>query len=127
DRVIETAVVTRTDDMRQAFLTIADGTTVCVSVMVRWNIRDAKKALLEVWGASDVLRDSVFGNVSSHVRRATWEELTSPDFAVALAKDCRKQAFRYGIEIEDVVLSDLCRTRALALLGANPASAVVTP
>lgn len=122
DRMIETATVTRTSDMRQAFLTIADGTTVCVSVVVRWNVRDIKKALLDVWGFDDVIRDSVLGNVSTLVRKATWEELNSDDFAEHVAKECRKQAFRYGVEVEGVALSDLCRTRALALLsgGSQP-------
>lgn len=117
DRVIETAVVTRTSDLRQAFLTINDGTTVAVSVVVRWNVKDVKKLLLDVWDYNDVIRDSVFGNVSRKVRAASWDELNSPSFAEELYKDCRKQAFRYGVEIEDVVLSDLCRTRATSLLG----------
>lgn len=125
DRCIEIPVVTKTTDLRQSFLTLKDGATVCVSVVVRYNIRDVKKALLEVWHIDDVLRDSVFGNVSSRVRKSTWDELQTPEFEENLAKDCRKQAFKYGVEIENVVLSDLCRANALALLGNSPATAAV--
>lgn len=116
DRVVEINVVTRTHDLRQSIITLKDGSTVCVSVVVRFNIRDAKKAILEVDGLEDVIKDSVFGNVSAYARSCTWEELNSPTLEENLTKACRKQAFRYGVEVESVVFSDLCRTRAIALL-----------
>lgn len=116
DRPLLDNVVTRTDELRNSTLTLRDGASVSVSVVVRYNIRDVKKALLEVEGISDVIRDSVIGNVSDHVRAATWETLPSPEFGESLSKSCRKMAWRYGIEIESVVFADLARVKPLALL-----------
>lgn len=116
DRAIEVTVVTKTADLWPAFLTIRDGQTVSASVIIRYNIRDVKKAVLEVDHVLDAIKDAVNGHVSRLVRAATWEELNSPEFADNLPKECRKRAWRYGIEIEDVIISDLCKTRILGIL-----------
>jgi regulator of protease activity HflC (stomatin/prohibitin superfamily) len=116
DRTIEVTTVTKTADLYPAFLTIKDGTTVSASVIIRYNIRDVKKALLEVDHVMDAIKDAVNGHVSRLVRMSTWDELSSAEFAENLPKECRKRAWRYGIEIEDVILNDLCRTRAIAIL-----------
>jgi regulator of protease activity HflC (stomatin/prohibitin superfamily) len=116
DRALEINVVTKTADLYPAFLTIQDGTTVSAAVIVRYNIRDVKKALLEVDHITDAIKDAVNGHVSRLVRSSTWDALTSQEFAENLPKECRKRAWRYGIEIEDVVLSDLCKTRVLGLM-----------
>lgn len=117
DRAIEINTVTKTADLWPATLTLRDGTTISVSVVIRYNIRDVKKALLEVDHIMDAIKDSVSGYVSRTVRAATWEELQSPEFAELLPKECRRRAWKYGIEIEDVVLGDLCRTRPITLIG----------
>ena len=116
DRAIEMNVVTKTADLFPAFLTIKDGTTVSVAVIVRYSIRDVKKAILEVDHVNDAIKDAVSGHVSRLVRSASWDELTAPEFAETLPKECRKRAWRYGVEIEDVILTDLCRTRMVGLL-----------
>jgi regulator of protease activity HflC (stomatin/prohibitin superfamily) len=116
DRAIEVNVVTKTADLWPAFLTIRDGHTVSASVIIRYNIRDVKKAVLEVDHVLDAIKDAVNGHVSRAVRAATWDELNSPEFADNLPKECRKRAWRYGIEIEDVIISDLCKTRIHGIL-----------
>jgi regulator of protease activity HflC (stomatin/prohibitin superfamily) len=115
DRTLELSVVTKMADLWPAFLTIRDGTTVSVAVLVRYNIRDVKRALLEVDHITDAIKDAVNGHVSRLVRAASWEELCGPEFAENLPKECRKRAWKYGVEIEDVVLTDLCKTRVLGL------------
>jgi regulator of protease activity HflC (stomatin/prohibitin superfamily) len=116
DMALTDNVVTRTDTTRNLTLTLRDGTTVVCSAVVRYNIRDVKKALLEVEGIDHVIQDCVFGNISDVVRGASWEDLPSPEFGENLTKMCRRQAWRYGVEIENVVFSDLCRSRSLSLM-----------
>lgn len=116
DRAIEVNVVTKTADLRPAFLTIRDGNTIAASVIVRYNIRDAKRAVLEVDHVLDAIKDAVNGHVSRMLRSASWDELNAPEFAIDLPKECRKRAWKYGIEIEDVIIADLCKTRVHGLL-----------
>lgn len=116
DRVLSDNVVTRTDNTRNMTFTLIDGTTVVTSTVVRYNIRDVKKALLEVEGIDHVMNDCVLGNTSDMVRRSVWEDLAKPEFSEALNKVCRKAAWRYGVEIESVQFSDLCRTKSLSLM-----------
>jgi len=45
----------------------------------------------------------------------TWEQIQAEDFAEVLTKACRKQAWRFGIEIQRVQLSDLTIARTYRL------------
>jgi regulator of protease activity HflC (stomatin/prohibitin superfamily) len=116
DNALLDNVVTRTYMTRTLTLTLGDNTNVTCGVLVRYNIRDIRKALLEVERIDDVIHDCVFGNVSSMIRSVTWESLPSPEFGETLSKSCRRQAFRYGVEIESVVFTDLCKAKPLALI-----------
>ena len=117
DRVLVDNVVIRTDNTRNMTFTLQDGTTVMASVIVRYRIDDVKKALLEVEGIDHVINDCVLGNVSDLIRRATWEDLPKPEFGEALNKVGKRQARRYGVAIENLQFSDLCRTHALSVAG----------
>jgi regulator of protease activity HflC (stomatin/prohibitin superfamily) len=128
DRVVDLIVVTTLAALPPTFLTIKDGTTVSVAVIVRYNIRDVTKALLDVNHVMDAIKDSVSGAVSVAVRNATWAELESPDFAAQLPKECRKKAWRYGVEIEDVILDDLCKVKMHGILNhQHPITHLIDP
>src|SRR5690606_25573139 len=96
-------------------LTTADGKNVVVSGVVTACIRNIKTAILEVEGVDDALKDSCIGAIGSLVAMHTWNEIVAEDFADRLTKACRKQAWRYGIEIQRVQLSDLALSRVFRL------------
>lgn len=108
-------VVTRTHILNPQALTTRDGRTVSVTAVVTSNIRDIRKALLNVEGVSHALNDSCSAAVGAHVARCDWAELRTEPAAEDLTKECRKQAWRYGIEIERVQLTDLALCRVIRL------------
>jgi regulator of protease activity HflC (stomatin/prohibitin superfamily) len=108
-------VVTRTHMLPPQALTTKDNKTVSVTAVVTSNIRDIKKALLEVEGVAHALQDSCSAAVGEHVGNLSWEELRGAPAAAELLKVCRKQAFKYGIEIERVQLSDLALCKVIRL------------
>ena len=116
DAAMTDNVVTRTDSLRNMTFTLRDGVSVVASAVVRYNIRDVKKALLEVEGIDHVMNDAILANMSDMVRASTWEDLPTPEFGEALSKACRKSGWKYGVEIENVAFSDLCRTKSLSLM-----------
>lgn len=115
DRVVSDNVVPRTQNLNAQALTTRDGKNVVVRGIVTSTIRDIKKALLEVEGVDHALIDSCYAAIGSLVSAATWEEIRQESFSDTLTKACRKQAWRYGVEITRVQLSDvaLCRTYRL--------------
>lgn len=112
-------VVTRTHILNPQALTTKDGRTVSVTAVVTSNIRDIKKALLEVEGVTHALNDSCCAAVGTHVAGLTFDELRAAPAADELLKACRRQAFRYGIEIERVQLADLALCKVLRIHGAG--------
>ena len=102
-------VVTRTDALASICVTVKDGSEIRVDGIVKWNIRDIRKALLDVEGLDDVFKDATYSTVSRILRARTWEEIHSTDIDEVLTKECRKRAFRFGVEIESVELGDLSR------------------
>lgn len=108
-------VVARTTDLNAQSLTTKDNKTVSVRVVVTSNIRDIKKALLEVEGMDHALTDSCAAAVGDYVQGLTWDELRSSLSSDSLTKLCRKNAWRYGVEIERVQLADLSISRVIRL------------
>jgi len=115
EKVLADNVVPRTVNLGSQSLTTKDGKVVVVGGVVTASIRDIKKALLEVEGVDDALKDSCYGAIGSLVAAHPWDAVQQDTFSETLTKACRKQAWRYGIEIERVQLSDLSLARTLRL------------
>lgn len=114
--VLADNVVVRTSGTSSLTLTLADGASVTVAAMTRWRIKDIRKVLLEVEGIDDVMRDSTYANLSKAVRQAKWEDLLTPEWEQELNKQIRRNGFKYGIEIEEVRLTDCVQVLPVALL-----------
>lgn len=115
DDVLTDNVVTSTFNMTPQSLTTKDGQSVVISAVMTWAIKDVRKTLLEVEGAEDVAIDSCYGIIGQMVASRTWDEVRAPDFAEEITKAVRRRAFRYGIEVQSIQISDLSRTRSLRL------------
>lgn len=111
-------------------LTTLDGRSVVVGIVITARIRDIVKALLEVEHMDDALKDAAHGVLFRYVAGHTWDDLravqkpvddaadedgtkdTGPD---ELYRGCRKLAFRWGVEVIRVQLSDLAQSRSIRL------------
>lgn len=115
ENALHDGVVTRTSMTSNQICTTADNKTVVLRAVLRWRIRDVKKALLDVEGLDDVTRDVTYGTIERLVNANTWEQVRAPGFTDDLTKAARKIAFRYGVEIEQLQFSDLSLTKSLTL------------
>lgn len=114
-----------------ANLTTIDGRAVTVAIVVTCRIRDIEKALLEVENMDNALRDSCHGVLFRYVTSHSWDYLrevqgtgnendeddTGPE---ELYKGCRRRAFRWGVEVMRVQLSDLAVSRSIRLIADEP-------
>jgi regulator of protease activity HflC (stomatin/prohibitin superfamily) len=116
ERCIADNVVPRTLNLAAQSLTTKEGRMVLLGGVVTAAIRDIQKATLEVEGVDHALQDSCYGAIGALVAAASWEEIQHEDFSEALTKACRKQAWRFGIEIQRVQLSDLTLSKTLRIV-----------
>lgn len=119
DQILADNVVTRTNNMSPQALATSDGKTVQVSGIMRFRINDVRKALLEVEGVNDATRDIGYLVIADAVSRATYEQVRAPEFAETLTKAARKRGWRYGIEVEELGLSDVSPSKTFVLVKPN--------
>lgn len=117
--VLNDNVVPRTYNLVAQSLTTRDGKSVVVSGVVTARINDIRKALLEVEGVDDAIKDASVAEVAQAVVGATWPELADPGFCDVLTAACRKRAWRWGIDIMRVQLSDVSVSRSIRLFHDN--------
>lgn len=113
DRSVPTAT-----DLPMQFLVLACGKVVAVGPVVTFRTNDAVKFLLESDDAESALRDSARGTVREVLSCMTWKQLVSDPKGVEeiLTRAVRKMAWRWGIEVTRVALSDLAPARVLRLI-----------
>ncbi len=118
DHYIYDNVVPRTTNLGAQGLTTRDGKSITLSAIVTAQIRDIRKAVLEVEHVDTALVDSCFATIGDLVVAHNWDDILKPEFSETILKACRRQAFKYGIEILRVQLSDLTPSRAIRLFQA---------
>jgi regulator of protease activity HflC (stomatin/prohibitin superfamily) len=107
DKVISDNVVARTKTLAAQSLVTSDGKQIVISVAVTSSINNIRKATIGVEHVDQALLDSCAGAIAETVINSSWDEIRSPEFNERLTKPCRKNAWRYGIEIERVQLADV--------------------
>ena len=116
DDVLKDNVVPATRNLQPQKLTTSDGVTVVVGAALRWSIRDIVKVKLHVEDSDSVLDDSTYGEIAGFVRESTWDQINEVDWVQQVFAAVRKRAFRFGIEVEELWITDLARTRVLCLV-----------
>jgi regulator of protease activity HflC (stomatin/prohibitin superfamily) len=119
DHIISDNVVTRTNNFSPQALATEDGKTLQVSGILRWNIRDICKALLEVEGLDHAVKDIGFMVIAEAVQTHCYDEVCRAEFTDLLTKAARKIGWRYGIEVEQLGLSDVSPAKTLILVRPN--------
>jgi regulator of protease activity HflC (stomatin/prohibitin superfamily) len=107
DQVLVDNVVDRTTSLPAQSLVTKDGRQIVIGCAVTSSIRDIRKALVGVESVDHALVDSCAGTIAESVTSAAWDELATAEFREKVTKACRKNAWRYGIEIERVQLVDI--------------------
>lgn len=119
DQIIADNVVSRTSNMSAQALQTSDGKTVQVSGIIRFRIRDIVKALLEVEGVDDAVRDVSYLVIAEAVQSNTYDQVRAAVFTEHLTKSARKIGWRYGLEVEQLGLSDISPAKTFILVKPN--------
>lgn len=118
-RSVVDTVVPRLYEMVSQSLVTADGKPVAAGVVITAKIRDIAKSLLEVENVDSAIQDATQATLAELVMESNWDFLRTPEFADRLTAACRKQAFKYGVEIIRVRLHELAPLRTFRLIGSH--------
>jgi regulator of protease activity HflC (stomatin/prohibitin superfamily) len=97
-------------------LTTADGKNVVVAGIVRFEIKDPRPYVTEVWDQKDVLLDVTMGAIGRHVRAVDWTILPANPPEKEILSDVREHCNRYGFKIHAFTFTDMGRVNSLRLV-----------
>jgi membrane protease subunit HflK len=117
DDILRDNVVPTTTPLHEQTLTTADGVTCVVRGIVRWRINNVRRLLLEVEDADGAIIDVCHGAITDNVINNDWDYICSDTFMADVAVACRLDAWKYGVEIQDVKFVDMVKLRAYRLIG----------
>lgn len=115
DYVLVDNVVNRVIELGAQSLTTKDDKDITLNAVVTASIKHIRKSMLEVEGVDHAVADACCGAITEHVKGTCWADLRA-EGNDELTKQCRAQAFKYGIEVHGVRFKDLTRCRSLRIL-----------
>jgi regulator of protease activity HflC (stomatin/prohibitin superfamily) len=108
--------VPRTSRLHSMSTTTKDGKTIGFEAVVTWRINDLKKSLLEVSSLKDAIADCCQGVIGTELAESSWEEILHGKVIESLTSVCRKNGWKWGVEVIRVQLTGVAAARNLRLL-----------
>lgn len=109
---IHTAIVTvDTFNVLPIAVTTKDGKQVSVEPIVKFDIPDVKKYLLEANDAASNLRDVSRGTIADYLTDVSWEELSDKKTFTAIKNALKKECDDLGVNIHKVYFGRIVNTK----------------
>lgn len=116
DEVIVQHVVVTTLSLPPQSLYTKDKQNIVVKGLVKYKISDVKIFLLEVYDAQDAIADMTQSIIKNIVMDKTLEECIDSEIDNTLTKKARVEARKWGVEIQQVTLTDLAPIRSFRII-----------
>ena len=116
DEPMEQHVVITTISLAPQSLYTKDKQNIVVKGVIKYRIADVKTFLLEVYDAQDAISDMTQSIIKNIVMDKTLDECIDPEIDNTLAKKARVEAKKWGVDIQQVTLTDLAPIRSFRLI-----------
>lgn len=116
DEVIDQHVVITTLSLDAQSLYTLDKQNIVVKGVIKYKISDVKTFLLEVYDAQDALSDMSQSIIKNVIMSMTLEECTDTELDNTLTKKVRVEARKWGVEVQQVTLTDLAPIRSFRFI-----------
>ena len=114
---IESIVVkTQIVELRPQSVWTADRVEMIISGAIRYRVRSAQKALLEVYDYDQNIQAVALGIIQQYVREHEVDSLNTRQIEEAVLKGVRKASEGWGLHVEKVYITDIGRTKNIRLL-----------
>ncbi|NBW33817.1 MAG: SPFH domain-containing protein [Cytophagia bacterium] len=116
DEVVQQHVVVTTLSLSAQSLYTKDKQNVVVKGVVKYRISDVKVFLLEVFDAQDALADMTQSIIKNIIISLPLEACIDPEIDNTLTKKVRVEAKKWGVDIQQVTLTDIAPIRSFRLI-----------
>ena len=100
-------------------LTTRDGKNIVVRSVTKYHVADVEIFTIKVTDALDALGDIILGETKKIIISRTWEECRSELLDNEITKSVRREAKKWGVDVDSVTITDLALMRSIRLLQAQ--------
>lgn len=116
-RIVWMEIQTQVVDLRTQSIRIKDNCDIIVSGAIQYNIKDVKKAIVNVQDIDKAIETLALGIILEFVKNKTLEECQDIEILKKeILKGIKEAAQGWGLKIEKVFITDLGKVRNLRLL-----------
>ena len=116
DDPIQQHVVITTLSLPPQSLYTKDKQNIVVKGVIKYRISDIQTFVLEVYDAQDAISDMTQSIIKNIIMDKTMDECIDPEIDHTLAKKARVEAKKWGVEIQQVTLTDLAPIRSYRII-----------
>lgn len=116
DDIITHMVKTATIDLSEQTITTKDNQSVVVKAVIKYDVLDVEKLLLEVSGPVEALSDMSKGIIRTILTTKNWSECNDPEIEKQIGQKIKQESKKWGIRVLEVTLTDLALMRSVRLL-----------
>lgn len=116
DEIINQHVVVTTISLPAQSLYTLDKQNFVVKGVIKYRITDVKIFLLEVYDAQDALSDMTLSIIKNIIISLPAEKCIDPELDNLLTKKVRVEAKKWGVEIQQVTLTDIAPIKSYRLI-----------
>lgn len=115
DDVESYPVVTTTLTLPAQSVVTKDGISVVVKAVIKYKISDVKIFAVEVYDAIDALSDTTCGIIYQTINNKNFADTVSQNLNRDITREAKKEAKKWGIDIEKVTITDYSKMNSLRL------------
>lgn len=116
DDPMQQHVVITTLSLPPQSLYTKDKQNIVVKGVIKYRISDIQTFVLEVYDAQDAISDMTQSIIKNIIMDKTMDECIDPEIDNTLAKKARVEAKKWGVEIQQVTLTDLAPIRSYRII-----------
>lgn len=114
---IETIVIKpKTIDMLPQSMTTKDNVSVMAAAIIKYEVEDVKKAILEANTPTEAISDMVQGIIRDKIADRNWSECNTSKLVSDISRTARAEAKEWGLTIIKVTLTDMVRSSYVRFL-----------
>ena len=115
DEVFEHSIAWAAISLPVQSVTTKDGKSIVIKCVIKYRVVDIEHFMIEVYDATDAISDMTCGIIRRHVEARTWDECMSQDVDKKITTDAKREAKRWGLEIETVTITDMGIIKSIRL------------
>ncbi len=116
DEVSEHFIAVTTISLPAQSLSTVDDCSIVVEAMVKYNVDDIKKYVIDIYDATDAIKDITMSTIKKQIMVKTWRDIKESDIDNEITKKIRAEVKKYGIYVHEVTLTSIDKIRSYRLI-----------